>query len=89
MGYIVIFKRLAEIPNVALLVRPMVPIPLFLVFTNLNSKKHLKWILTNKDLDHFYFYWKTSILNKKLEALKKWINDEFILNLVSTLIIYA
>ena len=25
MGYIVIFKRLAGIPNVALLVRPMVP----------------------------------------------------------------
>ena len=57
------------------LLDPYVPIPLFLVFTNLNSKKHLKWILINKALDHFYFYWKTNILKKKLETLKKLIND--------------
>ena len=71
MGFILIFSHLEGISNVALLLSLMVPIPSFLVFTNLNSKKHLKWILTNKALDYFYFYRKTSILNKKLETLKK------------------
>ena len=40
IGYIVIFKRLAVIPNVALLVRPMVPTPLRApITTNLSIKK--------------------------------------------------
>ena len=47
MGYIVIFKRLAGIPNVALLVRPMVQITLIIVDTLFNkflNKLHIEQI---------------------------------------------